>query len=84
MPVRLVVRLTVMVAVIDLLDNHGQSKQAIDFIKSKIFGAKAHLVAIIGHHFLPGQHTGQVSWLAAQHLVNKIIIGLHPVRQRIA
>ncbi len=84
MPVRLVARLAEVVAVINLLDNNSQAKQPINLVKSEIFGAKAHFFAIISHHFLPGQHARQVSWLAAQHFVDEIIIRLHPVGQRIS
>jgi len=79
-----IIGLTMVITVVNLLNNDGETPNSVNIVKSEIADISARAVGIKLQNILPRHHTRDIAGLT-QHELHKLrIIILNPVGQRIA
>nr|GFA56656.1 hypothetical protein [Tanacetum cinerariifolium] len=80
----LVPGLAVEKAVVDLLNDAGEAKQAVGVIKVEVVDADARALDVVRYKLLSGEHARRMAGLASHQLHRRRVVRLNPVRQAVA
>jgi len=79
-----IARLTVVVTVIDLLNDGGKTEQTVDLVEGPVVNLEPHPAAVVVDDLLARHHSGDVRRLAAEALQEPVVIGLDPIGQGVS
>ena len=79
-----VLRLAVVVAVVNLLNDARQAEQPVGVLKVVIVDLNPRAFGVVINELAAGQHAGRIARLAAHQLYGSGVIGFNPVGERVA
>ncbi len=73
---------SVVIAVVDLLGDHGEPEQTEDLVEAPVVHRQSGSLGVVLDDLATGEHAGQIRRLSLGGEHHRVVVGLHPVRER--